>query len=212
MALPAGSAVNLLPGFFPSLRCCKRGFTGTAYWVYGGLRGRHTESRITRGVDCALVVLPAGRAVDLLPSFVFRAFSPQGRALKARRLRRASPVDRAEGSEVVFARGRQRGASRLGGQRLSLSCPRARASRGAGPRRPNLKRGGGSLDPRFRGGVTRSASDWPSLTGCSATRRPARASAVAPIPASSRRTMCCRRRSRWRRRRPRSAAPGRPLG
>ncbi len=40
-----------------------------------------------------------------MPSFVFRAFSPVKGALKARRLGRASPLDRAEGSEEVRARG-----------------------------------------------------------------------------------------------------------
>jgi hypothetical protein len=47
------------------------------------------------------------------------AFSLVKGALNARRPRRASPLDKAEGSEEVFARGRRRRASR-GGQIMAL--------------------------------------------------------------------------------------------
>ena len=91
-----------------------RGITGD----YGGsgtglrgLRGQHTKSPFQRDPSRPRSPCRKAIAVDLLPSFVFRAFSPVKGALKARRLLRASPLDRAEGSEEVFARDRRRGAS-----------------------------------------------------------------------------------------------------
>ena len=70
--IPVSSTPHAQPGPTDSDACgrCRR---NAGRWA---LRGQLTESLIAPGADCPLVVSPAGQAVDLLPSFVFRAFSP----------------------------------------------------------------------------------------------------------------------------------------